>query len=196
MGLTLADFNNDGLPDFVISTSFGYQRFFLNKSLSNNDYVTFRIMGDGKEVNKYGIGATLILIYKDENKCRRHFKEISSYQHSTDSSGSIDEKITFWMGKTRPWKLLVQWPNGRKQIVHLKRFKFSPSMEPIMVHYPLKYYAYFWTQSDAFGQTLACLQVYPEISGVLYRWLSALMMMALRSHLRLHNNFDGIQSGD
>ena len=160
MGLTLADFNNDGLPDFAISTSFGYQRFFLNKSLSNNDYVTFRIMGDGKEVNKYGIGATLILIYKDENKYRRHFREISSYQHSTDSHGSIDEKITFGLGKTRPWKLLVQWPNDRKQIVHLKRFKFSPSMEPIMVHYPLKDYENFWIQSAAFGQTL-CMSTGP-----------------------------------
>jgi hypothetical protein len=44
MGLTLADFNNDGLPDIAISTSVGYQRFFLNKSVSNNDYITFRLM--------------------------------------------------------------------------------------------------------------------------------------------------------
>jgi hypothetical protein len=164
MGLTLADFNNDGLPDIAISTSFGYQRFFLNKSVSSNDYITFRLMGDGTEVNKYGIGATLILVYTDGNKYNRQFKEISSYQHSTDKRGFIDEKITFGLGKNfAPKKLIVMWPNKRQQVVKVNKFHFSHSMEPIMIQYPAKNFHYLGIQSQkltALGQKL-CMSTGP-----------------------------------
>lgn len=142
-GMTLADMNNDGFTDAIITTNMGYQRFFLNKpspKSRRNKHVSFRLIGDGKEVNKYGIGATLKLqsnIGSTENNVQ--FREISSYQHSTDKSGSIDEKIIFGLGTDmKPIRLIVTWPNGRRQVLNLRRFDFSSSFDIIDVRYPPK----------------------------------------------------------
>ena len=62
MGLTLDDINNDGFLDAIVATNFGYQRFFLNKpTMASNEFISFQLLGDGTEVNRYGIGATLHL---------------------------------------------------------------------------------------------------------------------------------------
>lgn len=138
-GMTLADINNDGFTDAIVATKLGYQRFFLNMpstTASSNKFLSFRLIGDGNEVNKYGIGVTLKLRCKEGKLRIRQFREISSYQHSTDQNGSIDEKITFGLGKNMsPIKLIARWPNGRKQKLNLRRFDFS-SYKIIDVRYP------------------------------------------------------------
>lgn len=139
-GITFADINNDGFADAIISTKLGYQRFFLNVpsvTASSNKFLSFRLIGDGKEVNKYGIGVTLRLICKDRKIRVRQIREVSSYQHSTDQSGSIDEKITFGLGMNlRPIRVIAFWPNGLRQVLNLRQFDFSSPSKIIDIRYP------------------------------------------------------------
>lgn len=80
-GLTLADINSDGFTDAIVATEFGYEKFFLNKpslSSKNNKYISFRLLGDGNEVNKYGIGVSLYLYTKAKSTTRKvQFREVS-----------------------------------------------------------------------------------------------------------------------
>jgi len=163
-GLTLADIDSDGFTDAIVTTEFGYEKYFLNKpslSSKNNKFISFRLLGDGSEVNKYGIGVTLLLYTKTNSGTRKvQFREISSHQHGLDKHGNKDEKTTFGLGANeKPVKIFATWPNGRRQVVFLRRFGFSPTMEPIKVTYPPRGDAYFKLvnqQSSASGQKL-CL---------------------------------------
>ncbi len=166
IGVTMADLNNDGLTDAIVVTNIGYQRAFLNTpsghnlDSSGNKFISFRLEGDGAEVNKYGIGVTLHLYTVDINNAKqrkRQFREISSYQHSTDKHGSIDDKIIFGLDtRWKPVKLMAYWPNGRRQIIFLRRFDLSTSVsyttsmvEPIQVIYPHKTNPYFILQNKS-----------------------------------------------
>lgn len=182
MGMTLADVNNDGLTDAIIAGSIGYQKVFLNTSpghqedSNGNRFVSSRLEDDGIEVNKYGIGVTLRLFttsVQDRNQRKIQFREISSYQHYSDTVSSIDEKVTFGLGENwEPMKLEAVWPNGRKQILFLKGFDLSSSVsysssmeEPIQVRYPPKNNQYFRIQNlksqESSGAEKLCLCLGP-----------------------------------
>ena len=83
-----------------------------------------------------------------------------SHQHGLDRRGNKDEKTTFGLGANEePVKIFATWPNGRKQVVFLRSFDFSFTMEPIKITYPPKDDPYFKLvshQSSASGQKL-CL---------------------------------------
>ena len=86
MGLIFeADINNDGFTDIIISTNMGHTKFFEYRYPRRTGlprYIPFLMIGDGEEVNQYGIGATLILYMKTQNgkKWRQQVREVSSYQ--------------------------------------------------------------------------------------------------------------------
>ena len=141
-GLTLADINNDGFTDMVVGSRIGYQKIFFyepNSLTSRNRHISFRLIGDGKDVNLYGIGATMVILTKNPNsdKIKRQFREISSYQHITEKRGHQDEKIIFGLWKrNHPTKLLINWPNRAKQMVWLGEHDYATSIYPaIDVHY-------------------------------------------------------------
>ncbi len=141
-GITLADINNDGFTDVVVGARMGYQKVFLyqpNSRTRLNRHVSFRLVGDGEDVNIYGIGATMILFTKNDKsgKIYEQFREISSYQHTHERKGYKDEKIIFGLAKSlRPVKLLARWPNGVEQILWLTEFDFSMPIYPaIDFHY-------------------------------------------------------------
>lgn len=141
-GMTTVDINNDGFTDVVVATNFGYLRFFMNQPsdiLRQNRFIRFRLSGDGKEVNAYAIGATLILHCKNSNdEYMTQFKEISSYHYAPDRGGSEDDRITFGLGvEWIPERLDIRWPNGKLQTVDLARRileQTSPAI-PIVIQY-------------------------------------------------------------
>ena len=140
-GLSLVDLNNDGFTDFVVSSSFGYLRFFYNepsKASKRNRFVVIKLMGDGVNNNVYGIGATLVLTsIRKSGKERRSFREVSHHQHTSDKTTYQDERIVFGLGRDPTLdNLIVRWPNGRKQVVYLDHWSFSSSMEPIVIRDP------------------------------------------------------------
>lgn len=139
-GMTTVDINNDGFMDVVVATNFGYLRFFMNQPsdiLRQNRFIRFRLTGDGKEVNAYAIGATLILHCKNSiDEYMTQFKEISSYHYATDRGGSEDDRITFGLGVE--WiaeRLDIRWPNGKLQTVDLTRIEQTSPAIPIVIQY-------------------------------------------------------------
>lgn len=140
--LTLVDMNNDGFTDAIVSHSFGYLRFHYNipsEVNKNNKFISFKVQGDGTKMNRYGIGATLKLTcFDSDGKQNKQFREISSYQHTSDKKGYQDDRIIFGLGsEMAPARLDVIWPNGRKQRIFLDKWTFSESMAPILIEYPL-----------------------------------------------------------
>ncbi len=137
-GFTLADINNDGFMDAVVGSRVGYQKFFLYEPspvTRNHKHISFRLVGDGKDVNRYGIGASLVLYTKDNKtqKTQKQYREISSYQHVTEKYGHQDEKIVFGLGRNySPIRLVTIWPNGERQTLWLAEFDFTMPLYPMI----------------------------------------------------------------
>lgn len=172
-GLTLADINNDGFTDVIVSHHFGYLRFFHNTpsaNSKNNKFVAFRLVGDGVNNNVYGIGATLTLSSRKSNgKYKKQFREVSFYQHTSDKKGYQDDRIHFGLGASQSLdKLTVKWPNGRVQVVFLDEWSFSSSMVPIEIRDPSsdEYFAIQSQAESSSGKSL-CLS-----AGDMQQWTS------------------------
>ena len=123
-GVSIVDLNNDGLLDAVVTYDVGYTRYFHNlpnEDEKKNMFVVFQLIGGGR-LNKYGIGATLILFTKNKKKEEfTQIREVSSYQHTTDKYGNKDDRIIFGLGKEKeknlPYRLRVKWPDGTLQVI-------------------------------------------------------------------------------
>jgi hypothetical protein len=100
-GLCLVDLNNDGYLDAATTYDFGYLKTFINTPLVNHQFIAFRLRGDGKKINRYGIGATVILFCRHEytNELSTQFREFSSKQHTSDLTGCKDDRIIFGLGQ-------------------------------------------------------------------------------------------------
>lgn len=131
-GLSMIDLNNDGFLDAVVVYNFGYLKFFRNipsKRSKSNRFIAFQLIG-----SVYGIGSTVILFEKRGEKFRTQFREISSYQHTSDKYGYKEDRIIFGLGKTgRPIKVVIRRSNGYEQTKWAdKDFKWSTS-KPMQV---------------------------------------------------------------
>jgi len=137
-GMTLVDLNNDGFTDAVISHSFGYLRFFYNTPSDldqRNRFISFKLKGNGVVNNVYGIGATMILTtFHTDGSQKKRFREISHHQHTSDTRGYQDDRITFGLGTDyTPARLEVMWPNGFRQVTYLGQWEFTGKMEPLEI---------------------------------------------------------------
>jgi len=136
VGICLVDLDNDGFLDAVVSHHFGYLRFLKNvpPETSLNRFITFSVKGDGKSVNLNGIGAAVILYMKRGRKITNQFREVSSYQHTSDKHSCKDDRIIFGLGQEgEPVGVMVRWPNGIQQKWDLGRWEFSGEVNPIQL---------------------------------------------------------------
>ena len=136
----MADLNNDGLLDISVAHNNGYLRLLQNKpkeNHANNQFITFKVKGDGSNVNIYGIGSTVILYVEDNDKrMKTQFREVSSYQNGSDKHSFKDDRIIFGLGTDwSPTKVLVRWPTAIEQTWDLTEWLFSETMEVIELEY-------------------------------------------------------------
>jgi len=60
---------------------------------------------------------TVILYTKDHQNIFTQFREISSYQHTSDKYGYKEDRIIFGLGSAgKPKKMILRWPNGNEDI--------------------------------------------------------------------------------
>ena len=134
-GLSAVDLNNDGFIDAVVTYSMGYVRFFHNTPSSDskaNEFIIFRLIGGRGKSNQYGIGATAILYTRRGGFTLTQFREVSTYQHTTDKYGNKDDRIFFGLSQgMKTIKLVIRWPTGNEQIKWLGKWSFSGITEPI-----------------------------------------------------------------
>jgi len=130
-GLSIIDLDNDGFLDIVATSNVGRIRFFKNtpsQQVVLNRFISFRLRGNGKSINIYGIGATVIL-YTSEGQ---QFREISSYQHTTDKFGTKEDRLIFGLGKTAsPIKVVIRWPDGKETMSTFINWTPSKTVRPI-----------------------------------------------------------------
>lgn len=109
-GAAVGDFNNDGLPDVVVTDSTTQYRLFKNISISSNNWVSFELKGTSP-INRDAIGATVEIELSDGRSFRRTLV-------SGGSRGSGNAlRLHFGLANTTIVSAAVRWPDGKPQPV-------------------------------------------------------------------------------
>ena len=104
-GAAFADLDNDGDLDLVLNNMEETSFILENKLQSANNYVRFKVEGEGK--NKNAIGAKITITTGDQTQ----FHEI---QYSRGYESSVEQYIHFGLGTyTSIDKIEIEWPGGK-----------------------------------------------------------------------------------
>jgi len=103
-----ADFNNDGNLDVICGG-----KLFENQG-GDNRWLSVRLSGDGKLVNRSAIGAQVRVRLKDAILTRQ-------VEAGTGEGNQNDLTLHFGLGQQSPTSLEVAWPNGKVQTIRRVR---------------------------------------------------------------------------
>jgi hypothetical protein len=116
-GLALADFNNDGAPDFFVSNQGQPALLYINELYQRCSkpqcphWVGFFLHGNGTTSNRDAIGARVIL----ESSSGVQSAEVS---RGNGFASQSDPRVRFGMGPDTTIKSLrIVWPDGKEQTV-------------------------------------------------------------------------------
>lgn len=107
MGLAYADYDRDGLLDFVLGNwNEGYV-LYRNTGASgkSNNWISIRLTG-GANINRDAIGSRVYLTTDDGRKLLQEVKCGSSLGAGNDTA------IHFGLGEAAISEVLIRWPNG------------------------------------------------------------------------------------
>jgi enediyne biosynthesis protein E4 len=108
-GAAVADFDNDGDLDIVVSECGGRPMLLRNAGGNRNHWIAIRARG--RESNRFGIGAKV----RVTSGGRTQVREINPYGSYLSTS---DMRLYIGLGQaTKVDRLEITWPSGRKQAV-------------------------------------------------------------------------------
>ncbi len=105
-GLAVADFDNDGDLDVVVSDSGGKPLLLRNDGGNRNQWIALRARG--RESNRFGIGAKV----RVSSGGRTQLREINPYGSYLSTS---DTRLHFGLGSAIVVRIEIDWPSGKKQ---------------------------------------------------------------------------------
>ncbi len=112
-GMAIGDIDNDGRLDAVVSTSGGPAHILMNKTVTGNHWITFRLIGH--KSNRDGIGA----LVKVTTPAGPQWSTVTSASGYMSSS---DVRVHFGLGKSaEATEVEIHWPSGIVQkLDHVK----------------------------------------------------------------------------
>src|SRR6185369_13069427 len=109
-GLAVADFDNDGRLDVVI-TSLGQRAVLLRNQGGQPAANWLIIRAKGKKSNAFGLGAT-VKVQTSERVQVREINNVASYLSSNDT------RLHFGLGQAKIIQQIeILWPSGTRQVL-------------------------------------------------------------------------------
>jgi hypothetical protein len=108
-GLAVADYDNDGLPDFAVSHIGGPTKLLRNQTQSRNQWIRLELEGDGKTSNRNAIGSRI--------EIEAGGRKLVRWVHGGGSflSASDRREVVGLGAATVVDRVTVLWPSGKKQ---------------------------------------------------------------------------------
>jgi enediyne biosynthesis protein E4 len=120
-GAAVGDFNRNGRTDLVVTQNGGETKLFKN----NTEKQGIRVILDGPEYNRSGIGASLRLIYEDDTFGPSRITQAGSGYRSQNS---VVQVLGIAEGKSARF-IEVRWPDGS-----IQKKQVDNSMEYLISH--------------------------------------------------------------
>jgi hypothetical protein len=109
----VADFDNDGDLDIVVTDAGGRPMLLRNDGGNRNHWIAIRARG--RESNRFGIGCKVRVTSRGHTQMR----EINPYGSYLSTS---DVRLFFGLGaESAVGRLEVEWPSGKKQVIENSR---------------------------------------------------------------------------
>ncbi|MBK6265497.1 VCBS repeat-containing protein [Marivirga sp. S37H4] len=118
-GVALADFDNDGDLDILITNQFGAPILYKNK-LENHQWLAVSLSGNGITTNSDAVGSKVWISYTLEGEKQTQYRE----QRLVNGFSAMgDNRLLFGLGhkkyKVENLQLKVQWHNGEQQVLNV-----------------------------------------------------------------------------
>ncbi len=107
-GSAIADFDNDGRPDIVVSVLNGPAKLFRNTTPGGNHWLALKLRG--RYANRQGLGAQVSLTLPDGSTLTNHASTSVGYASSSEPF------VRFGLGAFKQvGKIVIRWPGGVEQ---------------------------------------------------------------------------------
>jgi hypothetical protein len=107
-GLAVADFDNDGDLDIVVTDCGGRPLLLRNDGGNRNHWIA--LSARGRESNRFGVGAKV----RVTSGGRTQLREVNPYGSYLSTS---DMRLFFGLGSATVARVEIEWPSGKKQAI-------------------------------------------------------------------------------